>query len=67
MTIDVYYPDGIGVRTAAGSRVFLTDGAEVKDLMDLQVNKADAEGLITATITVCVGRIGTTKDIPDQP
>ena len=64
MTIDVYYPDGSEPRSAMGSRVFLTDGEEVKSLMDLQINKADANGLITATITVMVGRIGTLKDIP---
>ena len=56
MTIKIVLPEGEGVKSCHGTKVFTADGAEIKNLTRIELDLS-ADSFLEATITVAVGEI----------
>jgi len=56
MTIKIVLPQGDGVRSCHGTKVYTHEGAEIDNVLGISINLAPNE-LITATLTIAVSDV----------
>jgi hypothetical protein len=56
MTIKIVLPEGEGVKSCHGTKVFTSDGVEIKNITRIQLDLR-ADSFLEAIITVAVGEI----------
>jgi hypothetical protein len=63
--LDVIIPDGEGLRTAWGTKVFTQDGYELKDITSIEVMPLTCDSVLEVRITMPLNYFGVAKKLED--